>query len=100
MPAPARFAFVRVPDACASLSDDSLPHFAAEKPDEAATMATIERTTASAIASQPGWSRLCFRMLADLLANLGRRQPLRHASCRRSEPGLAPTLEQPLPEEA
>jgi hypothetical protein len=51
----ARFAFVRVADAFASFNDDSVPHFAAENPDQAATIATMDRTTASAIEIQPGW---------------------------------------------
>src|SRR5262245_44075239 len=45
----ARFASVRVVDACASWSLDSVPHFAAEYPDQAAVSVTIESSTASTI---------------------------------------------------
>lgn len=44
-----RFASVRVAEALASESDDSLPHLAAEYPDHAARRATAESNAASAI---------------------------------------------------
>jgi hypothetical protein len=46
-----RVALVRVEDASASLTDDSVLHFAAENPDQAAITATTESITASVIES-------------------------------------------------
>src|SRR5690242_6842533 len=45
----ARFAFVRVADALARLSEDSVPHLAAAKPDQAATTVTTASRRASVI---------------------------------------------------
>src|SRR4029453_7404578 len=45
----ARLASVRVAEALASLSEDSVPHFAAEYPAQAAVRATMESSTASVI---------------------------------------------------
>jgi len=45
----ARLAFVRIDDAVASAILEFPSHFAAAYPDQAATIATIERITASAI---------------------------------------------------
>ena len=46
----ARLALVRVEEAFASDSDDSVPHLAAEYPDHAASSATTDSSTASMIA--------------------------------------------------
>src|SRR5262245_39484650 len=51
----ARFAFARIAEAFASLRDDSVPHFAAENPDQAATFATIESSSASLIEISRPW---------------------------------------------
>jgi hypothetical protein len=74
------FAFVRVAEASASARDDSVPHFAAENPDQAATMVTIERRSASpiAIAVVPAVTAGVLGVLADLLADLGRRESFAH----------------------
>ena len=57
-----RFACVRVDEASARASEDSVPHFAAEKPDQAARIVTIERRSASPMAiarSRPSCPREC-----------------------------------------
>jgi hypothetical protein len=48
----ATLALLRVDEALASDSDDSVPHFAAEKPDHAASSATTESRIASKIATR------------------------------------------------
>ena len=54
----ARLAFVLAVEASARLTRDSVVHFAAANPDQAARRATIESRTASAIESsrsRPSW---------------------------------------------
>ncbi len=59
----ARFASVRIAEAFARWSDDSVPHLAAEKPDQAAAIVTIDRSSASPIEISRSWPpvwRPCF----------------------------------------
>src|SRR5689334_2160420 len=51
----ARLASVRVADALARVSDDSVPHLAEAYPDQAASTATTARSSASTMVTQRSW---------------------------------------------
>ena len=79
-----RFAATRVADAFARLSDDSVPHLAAEKPDQAAMIATAERRIASQIEMMrsclcmPPGSPACFACSPISLPTSVADRPSRH----------------------
>ena len=76
----ARFAFDLAVEDSARSTRDSVLHFAAAYPDQAANKATIERSTASAIESSRSRCSCAsvLGVLGDFLADLGRRQSLGH----------------------